>query len=116
MWVNPEAHAAAVAGDPLPMGTVLIMAVHGAKVDGDGNPVFDDDGRLIAEEEAGHRFVMEKNANWQTANENWDYAWYQPDNTPRPDANFDGCFSCHANRSGSDFNFTFSRYIADIGK
>lgn len=113
MWVNPDSLATAVAGDPLPMGTVLIMEVHAAKTDADGNPMFGPNGRLIAEDAPGHRFVMEKNADWQTANGYWDYAWYQPDGALRPDANYDGCFACHANREGRDYTFTFWKFVAD---
>ncbi len=113
MWVNPEAHAAAVAGLPLPDGTVLIMELHAAVTDAGGNPTYGEDGRMVAAPEVGHRFVMEKNATWQTANGNWDYAWYEPDGSPRPDANFDGCFSCHANREGRDYTFTYFRFVED---
>lgn len=116
MWVNPEAHAAVQAGMPLPIGTILIMAVHGAKKDAEGNPVFGPDGRLIAEDGPGHRFVMEKNAAWQTANGNWDYAWYQPDGSLRPDASYDGCFACHANREGRDFTFTYWKFVEDAAQ
>ncbi len=113
MWVNPEARAAAVAGRPLPDGTILIMEDWAAKLDDNGEPVFDESGRLIADEPSGHRFVMEKNAAWSTANENWDYAWYQGDDLPRPDASFDGCFSCHANRTERDYTFTFWKFVED---
>ena len=40
-------------------------------------------------------------------------AWYQGDDLPRPDANFDGCFSCHANRTERDYTFTFWKFVED---
>jgi hypothetical protein len=113
MYVNPEAHAAAEAGADLPDGTVLIMEDHDAEVDADGNLVRDEEGRLIALEPVTGIFVMEKNAAWSTANGNWDYATYLPGGMPRPDATFDGCFSCHANREARDYTFTYWKYVVD---
>lgn len=113
MYVNPEAHAAAEAGEDLPDGTVLIMEDHDAEVDADGNLMRDEEGRLIPMEPVTNIFVMEKDEAWSTANGNWDYAWYLPDGTARPDANFDGCFSCHANRAERDYTFTYWKYVFD---
>lgn len=113
MYVSPDAHAAAVAGAGVPDGTVLIMEDHDAQLDADGKPVLDDNGRMIALEDVLNIFVMEKNSAWNTANENWDYAWYLSDGSPRPEAKFEGCFSCHNNRTGRDYNFTYWKYVAD---
>lgn len=116
MYVNPEAHAAAAANRELPDGTVLIMEDHDAKTDAEGNLVRDADGRLIALEPVSNIFVMEKNEAWSTANGHWDYAWYLPDGTAKPDAQFEGCFSCHANRAERDFTFTFWKFVSDREK
>lgn len=116
MYVNPQAHETAVAGEEAPDGTILIMEDHDAETDADGNLVWGEDGRLVALEPVTNIFVMEKNAAWTTANGHWDYAWYQPDGNPRPDASFDGCFSCHANRAERDFNFTYWKFVSDQGK
>ena len=113
MYVSPQADAAAKAGEDLPDGTVLIMEDHDAKLDADGNLVRDADGRLIPLEPVINVFVSEKNAQWSTDNDNWDYAWYLADGTPRPDAKFDGCFSCHANRTERDFTFTYWKFVSD---
>jgi len=112
MYVNPEALAAAKAGEDLPDGTILIMEDHDAVLDGEMMKT-DMDGRLIPMEAVGNIFVMEKNASWSTDNGNWDYAWYLADGTPRPEANFEGCFACHNNRADRDYNFTFSNYVTD---
>lgn len=116
MYVSPDAHAAAKAGTDLPDGTILIMEDHDAKKDADGNLQRDADGRLIALDPVVNIFIMEKNRGWQTDNGNWDYAWYLPDGTPRPDAKFAGCFSCHANRSERDFTFTYWKTVSDQAK
>lgn len=116
MYVNPEAHAAAEAGAEMPDGTVLIMEDHDAQTDADGNLALNADGRLIALDPVTNIFVMEKNAAWMTNNGHWDYAWYLPDGSPRPDAEFDGCFSCHASRAERDFNFTYWKFVSDQKK
>lgn len=116
MYVNPQAHVAVKAGADLPDGTVLIMEDHNAKKNADGNPVRDADGRLIPLEPVTGMFVMEKNAAWSTANGQWDYAWYQADGSPRPNAKFEGCFSCHANRAERDFTFTYWKFVSDQAK
>lgn len=115
MYVSPDAHASAVAGQDLPDGTVLIMADHDAALDADGNPMLDANGRMMAQDPVLNIFVMEKNSAWNTANEDWDYAWYLPDGSPRPEANFDGCFACHSNRTGRDYTFTYWKYVSDGG-
>ena len=116
MYVNPEAHASAKPGEDLPDGTVLIMEAHDAKVDADGNLMRDAEGRLIALEPIKGIFLMEKNAAWSTDNENWDYAWYQPDGTLKPDAKYGGCFTCHTSRVGRDYTFTYWKFVSDRAK
>lgn len=116
MYVNPEALAAAVAGEDLPDGTILIMEDHDAVLGAGEMPELDTEGRMTAQEAVGNIFVMEKNAAWETENGSWDYAWYLPDGSPRPEANFDGCFACHNNRAGGDYNFTFSPFVAGQSK
>lgn len=113
MYVEPEAHAAAKAGEDIPDGTILIMEDHDAQLDADGNVARDAEGRLIALDPVTNLFVMEKNAAWSTTNGNWDYAQYQADGSPKPDAKFDGCFSCHANRAERDFTFTYWKFVSD---
>lgn len=116
MYVSPDAHAAVEAGADMPDGTVLIMEDHDARTDAGGNPVLDAEGRLIALDPVTNVFVMEKNAAWSTDNGHWDYAWYLPDGSPRPDAKFDGCFSCHASRAERDFTFTYWKFVFDQEK
>lgn len=119
MYVSPAANAAAQPGKELPAGTILIMEDHKAKLDADGNLLKDADGRLIAEDAVANIFVMEKNAAWTTDNGNWDYAWYGPDGKPSTSKwakTMNGCFACHANRTERDFNFTYSKFLADKAK
>lgn len=119
MYVSPESHAKAKAGELIPNGTVLVMEDHRAKVDASDNVVLGPDGRLVATDQITNIFVMEKREGWGAAyppekrNGDWDYAQYLPDGTAKADASFDGCFTCHLNRSGRDFNFTYTKYLMD---
>lgn len=119
MYVSPKTHAEAAAGKPIPDGTILVMEDHKAKLDPAGEAERGPDGRLIASDEITNVFVMEKRAGWgeayppETRNGDWDYAWYLADGAPKADASFDGCFACHQNRAGRDFNFTYTKYLID---
>lgn len=116
MYANREALEAAIAGQPLPDGTVLIMEDHDALLGADETLQYDDNGRLIPQDAVGNIFVMEKNAAWSTDNENWDYAWYGADGKPSTSKfakTMDGCFACHANRTERDYTFTFWKFVED---
>jgi hypothetical protein len=121
-YVNPEAVQVASPGQPLPFGTVLIMEDHKAKVDEKGQPVRDLAGRFVATDEVTAIFVQEKRAGWgaeypsDKRNGEWEYAWFNPDGSPKADAKFDGCFSCHKSRAARDYTFLFGKYIEDTKK
>ncbi len=118
-YVNPEALEAAVPGEPLPHGTVLIMEDHKAELGADEEPVLDDDRRMVPTDEVTNVFVMEKQPGWgeeypaSKRNGEWEYAWFLPDGSRKPDAAFDGCFGCHMNRAERDYTFTFFKYVLD---
>jgi len=113
MYVNSQAHEAAKAGEDLPDGAILIMEDHNAKKNADDTLMTDADGRLIAEDAVTNLFVMEKQAGWETDNGHWEYAWFLSDGSRKADAKFAGCFSCHANRTERDYNFTYSKFVSD---
>lgn len=123
MYVNPEADAEAVPGEPAPNGTVLLMADKEAQLDADENPVLDDEGRMIPEGDFVAFFVMEKQAGWGETvglevapNGDWDYAAFLPDRTLNPETNTAGCFACHTHRTGKDFTFTYFQNVQDRGR
>jgi hypothetical protein len=123
IYVNPEALAAAKAGQPAPHGTVIVMEDHTAKLDADGNPVKDARGRLVATDEITSVFVQEKGAGWGTEyseskrNGEWEYAWFRPDGTRRTGANLENCFACHKkNAEHHDYTFTFAPFVETIKK
>ena len=123
MYVNPEAHARAKAGEPIPDGTVLVMEDMKVRLDASGSPVIGSDGRFVPTGEVVGIFVMEKQRGWGEAisadkrNGDWDYSSFAPDGTVRPNLNTSGCFACHLNRSGErDFTFTYAKVLLDQGK
>lgn len=119
MYVNRAALEAAVPGADLPYGTVLVMEDRPALLDASGEAVRDDELRLVAGDEVTNVFVMEKQPGFGEAhppelrNGDWDYAWYLADGSPRPEARFEGCFTCHLSRAGRDYTFTFYKYVLD---
>jgi hypothetical protein len=118
MYANPAAVGAARPGEPIPHGTVLVMADHKARLDGE-RPVTDAEGRLVPTDELVNVFVMEKRPGWgaeypvEKRNGEWEYAWFLADGTRKADAKFDGCFACHLNRAGRDYTFTFAKFVLD---
>jgi len=123
MYVNPEAHAKAKAGEPIPDGTVLIMEDMKVKLDASGNPELGSTGRFVPTGEVIAIFVMEKRHGWGEAvpaderNGDWDYSSFAPDGIVRPNLNTSGCFACHMSRSGErDFTFTYAKVLLDQGK
>ena len=119
MYVNREALDAARPGEPLPDGTVLIMEDHDAELDASGELRRDDEGRLIPLAAVANIFIMEKQAGWGAAvpeeirNGDWDYAWYLPDGSLRPELDTTGCFTCHLRREARDYTFTFFKNVED---
>jgi len=120
LYINPEADAAAEPGEDLPHGTVIVMADRDARLDAEGDPVRDENGRFIPEGDFTGIFVMEKQEGWEESqtldvisNGDWDYAAFRPDGTLNTDFGTEGCFSCHANRAGRDYTFTYYKQLLD---
>lgn len=117
LYVNPEAFAAARPGQPLPEGTLIIMADTRVKLSPDGTPLLDQQGRLIPEPGWIAFGVQEKRAGWgegygpEKRNGNWEYARFLGDGS-RNDASVEACFTCHLQtRASQDFAFNFWDYV-----
>ncbi|QXM24473.1 cytochrome P460 family protein [Elioraea tepida] len=122
LYVNAEALAAARPGEPLPYGTVLVMADRRARLDADGNPLLDRDGRMIAEPEVIAISVQRKERGWGEGypparrNGEWEYASFAADGKRR-EVRLDGCFSCHLQaRSAQDYTFVLWDYVQARGQ
>src|SRR5262247_4379238 len=114
LYATPEAIAAAKAGQPLPSGTVLTLVQHKAKLDGNGNPEKDGNGRFIKGELIGYA-VMEKRTGWgaeysdDVRNGEWEYQVFTADKAVNEKANLKACFGCHKPKASADYLFTLDQ-------
>src|SRR5687768_9203790 len=75
---------AAKKGEPLPSGTVLTLVQYAAKLDAQGNPEKDANGRFIKDKLIGYT-VMEKRTGWgaeypdDVRNGDWEYRAFKAD-------------------------------------
>jgi Cytochrome P460 len=112
LYATPDAIAAVKAGQPIPSGTVLTLVQHKAKLDADGNPEKDANGRFIKGELVGYT-VMEKRAGWgseypeEMRNGEWEYQAFKADKSVNDKANLKNCFTCHKPLDKQDFVFSF---------
>ena len=112
LYATPDAIAAVKAGQPIPSGTVLTLVQHKARLDADGNPEKDANGRFIKGELVGYT-VMEKRAGWgseypeEMRNGEWEYQAFKADKTVNDKANLKNCFTCHKPLDKQDFVFSF---------
>ncbi|MEQ9501618.1 MAG: cytochrome P460 family protein [Deltaproteobacteria bacterium] len=109
MYANNVAINSA-SGAELDRGSVIVMEIHGAKVDGDGNPILDARGRFIRDS-LNIVAVMEKQEGFgqysaATKNGEWEYAFYNPDGT-KLESEAD-CYGCHLENTGAATDFVFS--------
>lgn len=102
------------AGQPFPNGTVMVMELYKAQLDGE-TPVNGPDGKLVKGELA-KIFVMEKGEGWgQDVPEhlrtgNWVFAAYGPDGNALAE-DFTKCRACHAPLAAKDFVARYDEYF-----
>jgi hypothetical protein len=115
LFVSPEAVAAAKEGKPLPSGTVITLVQYKAKLDAQGNPDKDANGRFIKGDLLAYT-VMEKRTGWgaeypeNVRNGEWEYQAFTADGKVNDKANLTGCFNCHKPLpSGQDFVFSYDK-------
>ena len=107
LYVNQAALDAAIAGRPLPYGTVLVRARYDVLRDAKGAPAKDENGRLTKTKLLGLG-VMEKRAGWgreHPAGE-WEYQAFAPDGTRNAQPAASACFNCHSKVQAQDFVFS----------
>jgi len=110
LYTSPEALKAVREGRPIPDGTVIVMAIHSARVDDKGVPQKDAKGRFSKEKHAAVT-VMEKRKGWGASvpeewrNADWQYASFNADGTPneKANANIKACFVCHKPHEKQDY-------------
>jgi len=115
LYVSQAAIDAAKKGEPLPSGTVITMVQYAAKLDAQGNPEKDANGRFIKTDTIAGYGVMEKRAGWGTEypenvrNGDWEYQVFKADKTPNTAAKLDACFACHKPEAKGDFVFSYDK-------
>ena len=114
LYITQFAFDQVKAGKPLPSGTVLTMVQYAAKLDAQGNPEKDANGRFIKGPVVGYA-VMEKRAGWgaeypdDMRNGEWEYQAFKADKTVNDKANLKACFTCHKPLDKQDFVFSFDK-------
>ena len=119
LYVSPRtAVEAAKKGEPLPSGTVLTLVQYAAKLDAQGNPEKDANGRFIKTNIIAYT-VMEKRTGWgkeypdNIRNGEWEYQAFKADKTPNTAANLTACFTCHKPLDARlDFVFSYDKLKA----
>jgi Cytochrome P460 len=116
-YTSAAALDAAKKGQPLPSGTVITMVQNAAKLDAQGSPEKDANGRFIKTNVIGYT-VMEKRAGWGTEypdnvrNGEWEYQAFKADKTPNTAANLTACFNCHKPLDKQDYVFLYDKMKA----
>jgi hypothetical protein len=114
LYTSAAALDAAKKGEPLPDGTVITLVQYAAKLDAQGNPEKDANGRFIKTNIIGYA-VMEKRSGWGTEypdnirNGEWEYQASKADKTPNTGANLTACFNCHKPLDKQDFVFVYDK-------
>jgi Cytochrome P460 len=95
----------------LPSGTVITLARYSVRLDAQGNPVKDDNGRFVKTELKAFR-VMEKRTGWgieypaSKRNGEWEYQAFSADGSVDGHVDLNVCFECHKNGDSVNFMFT----------
>jgi hypothetical protein len=113
IYINPEAFAALRPGQPIPYGALVIMADQRARLDAEGQPLRDGNGRMIPEPAFIAIAVQQKERGWgegygpELRNGEWEYARFNPQTGARMEGPLNACFTCHLQaRAQQDFTFT----------
>jgi len=115
IYTSQAAVDAAKKGLPMPDGTVVTLVQYKAKLDEQGNPEKDANGRFIKTDILAYT-VMEKRKGWgaeydeKIRNGEWEYQAFTAAKQPNPNAKLTACFECHKPLpQASDFLFTYGK-------
>ena len=107
-WGPADAVQAAREGKPIPLGTVLTLAAYAAKVDANGTPVKDANGRFVKDKLMAVN-AMKKDRGLggdipaPIRNGDWIYQSFSPDGKVNEKANLTACYTCHLPFSKDDY-------------
>ena len=115
IYTSQAAVDAAKKGLPMPDGTVVTLVQYKAKLDAQGNPEKDANGRFIKTDILAYT-VMEERKGWgaeydeKIRNGEWEYQAFTAAKQPNPNAKLTACFECHKPLpQASDFLFTYGK-------
>jgi len=107
-YTSAAAVKAAREGQPIPDGTVITLAAYAAKLDADGKPLKDANGRFMKDKLVAVN-SMQKQKGWgedipaAIRNGDWIYQSFTPDGQPNEKANLTACYQCHLPFAKDDF-------------
>ncbi len=107
-YTSADAVKAAREGQPIPDGTVITLAAYAAKLDADGKPVKDANGRFVKDKLVAVN-SMQKKQGWgedipaSIRNGDWIYQSFTPDGQPNEKANLGACYQCHLPFARDDY-------------
>lgn len=117
VYANAVAIQAAKANQPLPDGSVIIVANYAAKLDANKKPIADKDGTWVADKVLAYE-GMEARAGWGKdipellRNANWNYGIFKDDKTLRAEVNQAVCLACHKPKAEMSFVFGLAKIQA----
>jgi len=103
-----DAVAAAREGKPIPYGTVLTLAAYAAKLDANGVPLKDANGRFVKDKLVAVNSMMKgpgfgADIPAEIRNGDWIYQSFTPDGKVNEKANLSACFQCHLPFAKDDY-------------
>ena len=111
-YLSPATALAAVRrGEALPSGTVITVVQYNTRLDTEGNPVKDANGRFVKTDIRGYT-AMEKRTGWgaeypaDMRNGEWEYQAFTAAKAPNTNADLKTCFTCHKMQERVDFLYT----------
>src|SRR5436190_8271376 len=116
-YASRAAIEAAKAGQPMPDGTVFTGVHYNAKLDAQGNPEKDANGRFIRADLRQYA-VMRKEKGWgaeypaEKRNGEWEYRIFTTDRQWNEKVGADACLGCHLPKAGQDFVMTYENLKA----
>jgi plastocyanin len=107
-WTSADVIAAAKAGKPIPEGAVITLAAYAAKLDADGKPLLDANGRFIKDKLVAVNPMKKDKAAAaaipaEIRNGDWIYQTFTPDGKPNDKANLAACYQCHLPFAKEDY-------------
>lgn len=107
-YTSPEAVQAARAGKPIPHGTVITLAAYAARLDAEGRPVRDANGRFVKDKLVAVNAMMKgeglgADIPESLRNGDWIYQSFTPDGQVNDKANLGACYQCHLPFAKDDY-------------